>query len=147
VHLTANDTLYRGKGRVIVGRIICRPALDAEVVVRAAEKEECHLAKMAVLATWFLDQSQKKARPRRATSRRRLLFLARGGRGHTVNMPPKYQIHSRRGQRTTDLCAGARPTAIELGEAGLLLEEARASARAASPRRRAEPRAVAFTPR
>jgi hypothetical protein len=28
----------------------------------------------------------------------------------------------------TDLCAGARPTAIELGEAGLLLEEARALA-------------------
>jgi hypothetical protein len=41
MQLTAGDTLHRGIGR-IVGRIVDGPALDAEVLVRAAEKKGCH---------------------------------------------------------------------------------------------------------
>jgi hypothetical protein len=55
VHLAASDTLYREKGTLIVGSIICGPCLDAEILVRAAEKEGRHLKEMACLANEDID--------------------------------------------------------------------------------------------
>jgi hypothetical protein len=58
MHLAAGYTFHRCIGRVIVGRVIGGPALDAEVLVRTAENECRHFYKMAGSADWFFDQSQ-----------------------------------------------------------------------------------------
>jgi hypothetical protein len=55
VHLAASHTLYREKGSIVARRIICRPALDADVPVRAAEKEGRHLKEMSCLANRDID--------------------------------------------------------------------------------------------
>jgi hypothetical protein len=44
MHLAAGRALHWSIGRVIVGRIIRGPALDAEVSVRTAENEGGHLS-------------------------------------------------------------------------------------------------------